>query len=173
MLKGWPEARAELWKYIDSNTIMVGHALNRDFDALRMQHWLVIDSKIKAKGAVGSGAKRRNLGLGRLCKLLGIRTGNYKKGAQNSIKGAFATREVVLWCIEHPEELAAWAIKQREKDLKRKHKREAKKARRAIRKAKRQREQQQKLSSHPAPRYDADHQDDKVHSEPETTGAVG
>lgn len=59
VLKGWPAARAELWKYMDSNTVLVGHALNHNLEELRMQHGRVVDSRILAKDAVGHGVNRQ------------------------------------------------------------------------------------------------------------------
>lgn len=52
-LSGWEGARSELWKYIDDNTILVGHALEHDLDALRIIHPHVVDSGILLRNAVG------------------------------------------------------------------------------------------------------------------------
>jgi DNA polymerase III epsilon subunit-like protein len=51
-LAGWTDARAELWKLIDQNTILVGHALQHDLDVLRMVHTWVMESAILARNAV-------------------------------------------------------------------------------------------------------------------------
>ncbi|KAF2131499.1 hypothetical protein P153DRAFT_383600 [Dothidotthia symphoricarpi CBS 119687] len=114
VLKGWPEARAELWKYVDSHTVLVGQALNHDLEALRMQHWRVVDAGILAKDAVGAGVPRR-WGLKTLCtEFLGIDIQNHGNRGHDSVEDAFAAREVVLWCIAHGDELARWGRRQRE-----------------------------------------------------------
>jgi len=130
VLKGWPEARSELWKYIDSNTIIIGQSLNHDFDTLRMQHWVVVDSGLLAKNAIGPGVNRQ-WGLKALCdQSLGIAIQDHQKQGHDSIEDAFAAREVVLWCIGHKEELAAWGRKQKEEYIRKKKLQEAKRAKR-------------------------------------------
>jgi len=52
-LSGCEGARSELWKYIDDDTILVGHALQHDLDALRIIHPRVVDSGILSRNAVG------------------------------------------------------------------------------------------------------------------------
>ncbi|KAF2814372.1 exonuclease, partial [Mytilinidion resinicola] len=131
VLKGWPEARAELWKYIDSNTVLVGQALHHDFDGLRMQHWKVVDSGILAKDAVGTGVSRQ-WGLKTMCdQFLGIEIQNNGKSGHDSVEDAFAAREVVLWCIGHMEELAVWGRKQKEEFERKKKQREAKRGKKS------------------------------------------
>ena len=141
VLNGWPEARAELWKYIDSNTILVGHALNHDLDELRMQHLRVVDSGILATDAVGPGIDRK-WGLKALCdQFLGIAIQNHGKQGHDSVEDAFAAREVVLWCLEHPKKLAIWGRKAREEQAKKKQAQAAKRAEKL-------RKKQEKLDMH-------------------------
>ncbi|CAO2658541.1 Nn.00g062640.m01.CDS01 [Neocucurbitaria sp. VM-36] len=131
-LKGWPAARAELWEHIDSNTILIGQALYHDLDALRMQHWRIVDSAILAKDAVGPGVSRQ-WGLKNLCKqLLGIDIQSNGKKGHDSVEDAFAAREVVLWCIGHQEELAKWAKAQRAEYFRKKKELEEKRAKRRL-----------------------------------------
>lgn len=105
-LKGWPAARNELWKHIDDRTILVGHALHHDLQALRMQHWQIVDSAILAQDAVGV---KPQWGLKTLCsQLLQIDVQNNGNNGHDSVEDALAAREVVLWCIAHPEELRVW-----------------------------------------------------------------
>jgi DNA polymerase III epsilon subunit-like protein len=126
-LKGWPAARAELWKYIDSDTILIGQALHHDLDALRMQHWQVVDSAILARDAVGAGVSRQ-WGLKTLCdQLLGIDIQNAGNKGHDSVEDAFAAREVVLWCIGHQDELAVWGKRQKEEYFRKKQAQEIKK----------------------------------------------
>ena len=53
---------------------------------------------------------RRAVGLERPCReLVGVRIRDGGKGAHDSLEDVLATREVVVWCLRHPEELKAWA----------------------------------------------------------------
>jgi DNA polymerase III epsilon subunit-like protein len=66
-----------------------------------------------ASAAIGRNAKRR-WGLKDLCtQLLGIKIQNDDKAGHDFIEDAFAVREVVLWCIRHPDKLKQWGEKQR------------------------------------------------------------
>lgn len=110
-LHGKNGARAELWKYIDSDTILIGHCLHYDLDVLGIVHPKIVDSEIIIKTAIGSPA--RSWGLKSLAKsFLGmiIQT---KKSGHNSLEDALATREVVLWCTHNPLKLMEWASEQR------------------------------------------------------------
>ncbi|KAE8454688.1 hypothetical protein EG329_000311 [Mollisiaceae sp. DMI_Dod_QoI] len=107
-LAGWKEAREELWKLMDQNTILIGHALQHDLDVLRMVHTRVVDSAILARNAVGM--YNRQWGLQKLCKeLLGIEIRNNEGGVHDCLEDVLATREVVLRCTQQREELEAWA----------------------------------------------------------------
>jgi DNA polymerase III epsilon subunit-like protein len=112
-LKGWPKARAELFKYMDTDTVLVGQALHFDLIALGIQHQRVVDSAILASDAVGHKVRKR-WGLKDLCdQLLHIKIQTDSKVGHDSVEDAFAAREVVLWCIGHPSALANWGTKQR------------------------------------------------------------
>lgn len=112
-LAGWSAARAELWKLIDENTILIGHALHHDLDALRMLHTRIVDSAILARNAVGMS---RQWGLQRLCEdLLGVEIRKSKGGVHDCVEDVFATREVVLWCLKNKLGLDSWAKVQKEK----------------------------------------------------------
>ena len=63
-LAGWTEARVELWKLLDEDTILVGQALQHDLKALRMVHPRVVDSAILAK----THSARRGTGTNSACK---------------------------------------------------------------------------------------------------------
>lgn len=116
-LKGRTGALDALHALIDTNTVLVGHALQNDFNALRMQHWRVIDTAILAQAAVGPGVHRQ-WGLKTLCKhLLDIDIQNHGDLGHDSIEDAYAAREVALWCISHPEALTAWGLREKEEYL--------------------------------------------------------
>jgi DNA polymerase III epsilon subunit-like protein len=108
VLTGWRAAREELWKLIDQNTILVGHALQHDLDVLRLVHTRVVDSAILARNAVGM--YNRQWGLQRLCKeLLGFEIRRNNGGVHDCLEDVLATREVVLLCTQNEQELEAWA----------------------------------------------------------------
>jgi DNA polymerase III epsilon subunit-like protein len=112
VLNGWESARAELWKYINSETILIGQSLHHDIDVLRMVHTGVVDSAILTKNAVHPNC-RRAWGLKTLCDaLLGIEIQNQPSG-HDCLEDAFAAREIVLWCIQNPDKLMTWAESQR------------------------------------------------------------
>lgn len=113
-LFGWEEARSELWKYIDNNTILVGHALEHDLDALRIIHPRVVDSGILSRNAVG--IQRIRWGLRTLCpELLNFEIRQNKGGIHDCLEDVLATREIVLFCTQNEQAFQSWAkAKQRE-----------------------------------------------------------
>ncbi|KAI4622489.1 uncharacterized protein J4E87_006431 [Alternaria ethzedia] len=112
-LRGSAEARAELFKYVDSDTILVGHALQHDLLALGIRHDRIVDSAILAAEAVGKGVKRR-WGLKDLAsQLLDIKIQSSDKVGHDSVEDAFAAGEVVLQCIEQPNKLRMWGERKR------------------------------------------------------------
>jgi DNA polymerase III epsilon subunit-like protein len=120
-LAGWMEARAELWKIIDQNTVLVGHALQHDLDVLRMVHTRVVDSAILARNAVGLSSPQ--WGLQRLCKeLVGLEIRDNTGGVHDCLEDVLATREVVLLCMQKKAKLETWAKAQRVAELARKEK---------------------------------------------------
>lgn len=107
-LSGWEGARSELWKYIDDNTIIVGHALEHDLDALRIIHPRVVDSGILSRNAVG--IRRIRWGLQTLCsELLNCEIRKNKGGIHDCLEDVFATREVVLFCTQNKKAFQGWA----------------------------------------------------------------
>jgi DNA polymerase III epsilon subunit-like protein len=112
-LKGSSAARAELFKYMDSSTVLVGHALRYDLAALGIHHNVMVDSAVLAKEAVGKNV-RRDWGLKTLCtELLGVTVQDHGNDGHDSVEDALAAREVVLWCLEHNAELKKWGRKKR------------------------------------------------------------
>lgn len=117
-LKGWQGARYELWRYIDADTVLVGHALQHDLDVLRIIHTNVVDSAILTKNALGPESRRR-WGLKTLCyEFLGIEIQNKGRKGHDCWEDALAAREVVLWCCRHPQELRNWGKVKREEEEK-------------------------------------------------------
>ncbi|KAG9187502.1 hypothetical protein G6011_05373 [Alternaria panax] len=114
ILNGWPDARAEIWKNIDADTILLGHNLHRDLTLLRMEHCHVVDSAILAPEAVGHSIKRC-WSLRALCsQLLDVQIQSDKKEQHHCVEDAFAKRELILWWTQHPVEVSEWATNQQQ-----------------------------------------------------------
>lgn len=125
-LWGWQGARAELWKYMDADTILIGQSLHNDLSALRMVHTCVVDSAILAKNAVDPDCPR-SWSLKTLSNaLLGLKIQTGKSG-HDCMEDTLATREVVLECNRNPQKLKAWADNERKLILEEKEKREQEK----------------------------------------------
>ncbi|CAG8023108.1 unnamed protein product [Penicillium salamii] len=120
-LMGWENARAKLWSFMNSDTVLIGHSLNNDLDVLGMIHWNIVDSSIMTSEAVflqlHSGEQlTRTWGL----KILTLELVNYDiqvgKQGHSALEDAHATRDVVIWCIRYPELLKVWADNAREEE---------------------------------------------------------
>jgi DNA polymerase III epsilon subunit-like protein len=118
-LKGWEGARAKLWEFMDSDTVLIGHSLNNDLDVLGIVHSNIVDSAIITSEAVFQTA-RANETLTRFWSLKVLAKELLDYDIQASKKGhcaledARATRDVVIWCLRYPEHLKAWADNARE-----------------------------------------------------------
>ncbi|GAD96996.1 RNA exonuclease, putative [Paecilomyces variotii No. 5] len=124
---GWAAARAELYKFIDDSTILIGQSLNNDLDVLRVVHFNIIDTAIVTQMAVGPECTRR-WGLKALCNAFLDREIQNRKTGHECLEDVFATREVLWWCMRFPEKLAVWADAEREAMRKKKEEEEAKRA---------------------------------------------
>lgn len=112
-LKGWREARAMLFQFIDESTILVGHSVRFIFQMLRMFHRKIVDSQILVKAAVSKvPPKKGNWSKTKVCEgFLGINIG--QNGTSSVFENVLASREVVLHCIQRPHRLKEWAAKTR------------------------------------------------------------
>lgn len=127
-LRGWKEAQLELWKYIDSNTILVGHSMQHDLKALHLIHPRILDTSIMTRMAVDHECLR-NWGLKTLCaELLSRDVQNHGRAGHDCVEDTMATREVFLTCILQPEILARWAIVKRAEEQEKAAQREIEKA---------------------------------------------
>ncbi|KAF8252026.1 hypothetical protein K440DRAFT_578380 [Wilcoxina mikolae CBS 423.85] len=114
-LSGWKEARLELWKHIDADTILIGHSLQHDLDVLRIIHCRVVDSAILARNAVDPNG--RQWGLKTMCnELLHLDIQTNGMRGHDCFEDVMATREVVLHCTRKPRELEEWANRVRERE---------------------------------------------------------
>lgn len=132
-LNGWEGARSELWKYMNRDTVLVGHSLNNDLDVLGILHGNIVDSSILTSEAVFLGLHSgEQLPRTWSLKTLASELVNYNiqvgKNGHNALEDAHATRDVVIWCIRYPELLKAWADNAREEEVLRAKERELKKA---------------------------------------------
>lgn len=115
-LDGWQSARAELFKHVDQDTVLIGQSLQYDLAALHIQHACVVDSAILASEAVfGKKGKPRYWGLGLkdICnELLGLKIREQAPLSANKLhdglEDVLAAREVVLCCIEQPATFRTW-----------------------------------------------------------------
>ncbi|KAK1967340.1 exonuclease [Colletotrichum sublineola] len=114
-LHGWEAARAELWRFADKETILIGQSVHNDLKVLHTSHSRIIDSAVvTADAALGKSSKiRKRWGLETLCyEILGIQirkpsqTGG--RGVHDALEDAFATRELVLLCAREPNKLKRW-----------------------------------------------------------------
>lgn len=120
-LRGWPQTRTELWKHVDANTILVGHALNNDLEVLRVRHARIVDSGILAQDAVDVNRRWSLKDLS--AQLLAVDIQNHGGKGHDSLEDALAAREVVLWCVGHEEELREWARTRRDEYIEQRKKR--------------------------------------------------
>jgi DNA polymerase III epsilon subunit-like protein len=101
-------ARELLFSFMNTDTILVGHALHHDLNVLKIAHDRCVDSEILAKAAINRPGQSSGTGLKKLCdSLMGLSV----QGMANHscLEDSFAAREAVIYMISHPEELAVWA----------------------------------------------------------------
>lgn len=119
VFKGWPAARAALWKFIDTKTILVGHNLRSDLDTLRMIHGRAVDvAKLVEKAASGPLSKQQ-LSLDSLSRdFPKIKLETDPRFGRDVLQNAFAARELALWILKQGDEFTKRA-KQRSLDYQR------------------------------------------------------
>lgn len=107
VFKGWMAALNALHKFIDKETIVVGHNLRSDLDSLRMVHGRAVDiAKVVEKAAQGPLSKAQ-LALDSLCKTYSeISLRSDPEYGRDSLMNAFAVREFGLWALKNREQLA-------------------------------------------------------------------
>jgi hypothetical protein len=110
VFKGWSAAREALHKFVDNETIIVGHNLRSDLDALRMIHGRAVDiAKIVEKAAQGPLSKAQ-LALDGLCRdYATIKLRSDPEYGRDSLMNAFAVREFGLWAIKNNDKLVSVA----------------------------------------------------------------
>lgn len=94
VLSGWEAARHEIWKFIDSDTVIIGHAVKNDLDVLGMVHHKIVDSAILCNMISGG---HKQWGLDGLVKeFLNVPFRNNSGGIHNCLEDVMATREVSI-----------------------------------------------------------------------------
>jgi hypothetical protein len=106
IFKGWSAARAALQKYVDNETIIVGHNLRSDLDALCIVHGRAVDIAKVAEKAANGPLSKAQLNLDSLCRDYPERnlTSDPMYG-RDCLVNAFAVREFALWAIKNREKL--------------------------------------------------------------------
>lgn len=118
-LNGWQAARAELWRVVGPDTILVGQSLYHDLKVLQASHTKIIDTAILAFDAVLGeklAYRRKRWGLKELCRdLLGINIRQPPRpgtvAVHDAVEDVLATRELVLLFLRNPAKVTAWAYK--------------------------------------------------------------
>ena len=111
----WKEARAALWRFIDRETVIVGHDLRTAFEGLGMLHLRVVDTAIIASQIGGLG--HDCLDIESLCKDLVDEKIYWDCDSLHECSfRASAAREFVIWSwtSHHADELAVWGQISRE-----------------------------------------------------------
>lgn len=116
-VEGWTQARAELWRHIDADTILVGQSLHHDLEVLGILHARIVDSAILAAKAIGL-PQARIFGLKQMCKeMLNVNIQCLEGGIHDCVEDALASRELVLHFMYHPQEVQTWALSKRTEEL--------------------------------------------------------
>jgi hypothetical protein len=115
-IRGWQAARQRVWEFTDADTVLVGHSLNCDLDVLGLIHLNVVDSAILTSETALPPASpteklRRMWSLKTLAKDFMKRDIQSGRSGHSALEDAFATRDVVQWCLDNPGLLQAWAKK--------------------------------------------------------------
>ncbi|KAH7361206.1 hypothetical protein BKA66DRAFT_425852 [Pyrenochaeta sp. MPI-SDFR-AT-0127] len=106
IFKGWSAARSALWRFVNKDTIIVGHNLRSDLDAMRMIHGRAVDIakvvEIAAKGPLS----KAQLRLDSLCRdYPEVHLKSDAEFGRDCLTNVFAAREMGLWIIKNKEKL--------------------------------------------------------------------
>ncbi|KAH0493533.1 hypothetical protein TgHK011_000197 [Trichoderma gracile] len=122
-LRGWREARARIFGFVDEQTILVGHGIRSPLGLLRVFHTRIVDTELLAtfatfpNGVPLSFKGKYKTPMHHICsEFLGIclRQGrHFKVGIHDVLENALAARELALQCIQRPKDLEDWAFQRR------------------------------------------------------------
>jgi hypothetical protein len=110
VLKGWQAARAALWKFVDKETIIIGHNLRTDLDALRMIHGRASDVAGVFEQTANGPLSRQQVSLESLSHgLLEKELQTDPRSGRDVLTNAFAARELALCRIKFHDKWVKWA----------------------------------------------------------------
>jgi len=119
VFKGWFAVRAALHRFVDRETIIVGHNLRPDLDSLRMSHGRAIDVAVMFERAANGPLTKSQLSLDSLSKdLLKKQLKSDPEYGRDVLMNAFAARQFVLWACKNGDTMKRMAI-QKSLDLQR------------------------------------------------------
>ncbi|OAL49812.1 hypothetical protein IQ07DRAFT_38303 [Pyrenochaeta sp. DS3sAY3a] len=103
IFSGWAAARTALWQFVDKDTLIVGHNLRSDFDALRMTHGRALDIVLIAEQVAEGPLSKAQLTLHRMVRTFcNVDIDYYRKiGQQDCPTNAFAVRELALFVVKN------------------------------------------------------------------------
>ena len=122
-LSGRDEARAELWRFIDADIIIVGNHLAPSLHCLGMIHTRVFDVGLQIQRVVGGAMSTisesfraiiQEKFLWRTPEATDTFVTDSDWPTSPRITKALSIRELALWCAANPEELAIWGQVRRE-----------------------------------------------------------
>ncbi|KAF8244858.1 hypothetical protein K440DRAFT_481257, partial [Wilcoxina mikolae CBS 423.85] len=91
-IDGWRAARDLLCTFIDTDTILMGHALNNDLDQLRLIHFRVVDSALTIPKLLNHKHSVKSL----CAELLGCSVQRGGKLGHNCLEDTLAARELII-----------------------------------------------------------------------------
>lgn len=106
VLKGWAAARSALFKFVDKETIIVGHNLRSELNALRIIHGRAVDiAKVVERAAQGPLSKAQvslDSWYRDVTNVAALKTD--PNSGRDCIMNAFAAREIGLWTMNNKEQ---------------------------------------------------------------------
>lgn len=113
---GWAAVRSALWEFVDEDSIIVGHNLRSDFNALRMIHGRAVDIVLIAEQAAEGPLSKAQLSLGRMCRTYcNVNLDDDIKLGQDCLTNALAIREMALFVVKNRKEFDE-GVRQRSRD---------------------------------------------------------
>ncbi|KAH0495359.1 hypothetical protein TgHK011_008917 [Trichoderma gracile] len=122
-LQSWREARMRLFEYVDAQTILVGCAIGKELEMLRVFHRGVVDVRLLATEALFTVAERAKggmqleLGVDGVCMgLLGMEIRGVAmmgKRVRDAYEDVLVVREIMLWFLQRPGDVMEWVKRER------------------------------------------------------------
>jgi DNA polymerase III epsilon subunit-like protein len=117
-LLGYSKAREMLWRFVDTETVLIGHSLNNDLDVLGIIHPKIVDTSILTSEAVFNDllpgqALSRTWSLKTLTKELAGYDIQAGKQGHSAFEDTMATRDILIWCIRNQKLWDMWSAEVR------------------------------------------------------------